>query len=120
MTPRAVLPWCGSPERPSARTSNRRGLRAEAGAVCGELDTVHESNARRRILGEQEVAVEVDVVAEARDRRTRSDPEAGLDHAPEHHAEAQGPRGGGDLHRLADPAGLRELDVHAVRALRAG
>src|SRR5262245_19848482 len=119
MTPRAVLPWCGSPERPSARISNRRGLRAEAGTVSGELDTVHESNAGRGVLGEEKVAVEVDVVAEARDRRAGGDAEAGLDHAAEHHAQAERAGGRRDLDRLADSARLRELDVHPVRPLGA-
>ena len=47
------------------------------------------------------------------------DPEPGLDHAAEHHAEPERARGVHHPHRLADPARLRELDVDPVRALRA-
>ena len=66
---------------------------------------------------EQDVAVQVDVVEEARDLRARGDPEARLDHAAEHAAE---PERAGSVHHpngLTDPARLRELDVDPVRAL---
>ena len=68
----------------------------------------------------QNVAVEVDVVEEARDVRARSDPEARLDHAAEHAAETESARGVHHSHRFADAARLRELDVDAMRALCAG
>ena len=68
---------------------------------------------------EQDVAVEVDVVEQARDVRARRDAEARLDHAAEHAAEPERARGVHHAHRLADAAGLRELDVDAVRALGA-
>ena len=42
-----------------------RAGHAEARAVGGELDAVDERDAGPRVVGEQEVAVEVDVVAEA-------------------------------------------------------
>ena len=60
------------------------------------------------------------MVAEARDRRAGSDTEARLDHAAEHHAQAE--RAGRVRHpdRFADPARLRELDVDPVASLRAG
>ena len=64
MTPRAVLPWCGSPEKPSARISSLRRLDAESGPFRGSLDTAREFNTGPRVAGEQEVAVEVDVVEE--------------------------------------------------------
>src|SRR5438093_5774874 len=100
MTPRAVLPKCGSSEWPSARTSSLRGRDAEAGAVCGELDTVGEFNTRPRVAGEEQVAVEINVVAEACDLRGRGDPEARFDHAPEHHTEAERARRVHHPHRL--------------------
>ena len=59
------------------------------------------------------------MVEEARDVRARGDPEAGLDHAPEHQPEPECTSGVGHPHGLADPAGLRELDVDAVGALGA-
>ena len=68
---------------------------------------------------EQEVAVEVDVVAERRDGAAGGDAEARLDHAAEHHAEPERARRVRHPHRLADAARLRELDVDAVRDLRA-
>src|SRR5438552_1637079 len=108
MTPCAVLPKCGSSEWPSARISSRRGRDAEAGAVCGELDTVGKFNTRPRVAGEQQVAVEVDVVEQARDVRARRDAEPGLDHAAQHQAEAERPGGVRHPHRLANAARLRE------------
>ena len=72
-----------------------------------------------RVLGEQEVAVEVDVVAERRNDAAGSDADARLDHAAEHHAETERARGVRHPDRLADPARLRELDVDAVRDLGA-
>src|SRR5713226_10293939 len=118
MTPRAVLPKCGSPLRPSART---RYLVADTEPWCvrGKLNAVHELDAGPRILGEEQVAVEIDVVAEARHRRARGDAEARLDHAAEHHAETERTRRMGHADALADPAGLRQLDVDPVRALGA-
>ena len=70
-------------------------------------------------MRKEQVAVEVDVVAERRDGAAGGDPEPGLDHAAEHHAEAERTRGVGHADRLADAAGLRELDVDAVRDLGA-
>src|SRR5712691_7013006 len=118
MTPRAVLPKCGSPDLPSART---RYLVSDTEPWCvrGKLDAVDEVNAGPRVLGEEQVAVEIDVVAEARHRRARGDPETRLDHAPEHHAEPERARCVRHPHALADPAGLRQLDVDPVRAFRA-
>ncbi len=59
------------------------------------------------------------MVHQRRDLRTCGDRESGLDHAAEHHAEPERPRGVRHAHRLADAARLRELDVDPVRALRA-
>jgi hypothetical protein len=75
--------------------------------VGGKLDAVHELDAGPRIGGDEQVPVEVDVVAETRHRRARGDPEARLDHAAEHHAQAERPRDVGDPDGLADPARLR-------------
>ena len=57
------------------------------------------------------------MVAERRDDAARSDPQAGLDHAAEHHAEAE--RTGRVRHPDAfpDAARLRQLDVDPVRDL---
>src|SRR5512132_1846805 len=118
MTPRAVLPKCGSPDLPSART-RYRVRDTEPRGVGRKLDAVDEFDARPRIVGEQEVAVEVDVIAERRDVRARRDAEAGLDHAAEHHAEAEGARGVCHADGLADAARLRKLDVDSVRTLGA-
>ena len=60
------------------------------------------------------------MVAEARDRARRGDAERGLDHAADHDAEAERPGRVHHADRLADPAALRELDVHAVHSLGAG
>ena len=59
------------------------------------------------------------MVAERRHDAAGGDPDPRLDHAPEHHAEPEGARGVGHPDRLADPAGLRELDVDPVRDLGA-
>src|SRR6266496_6473072 len=117
MTPRAVLPKCGSPLFPSART-RYRVLDTESRGLGWKLDAVDELDARPRVLGEQEVAVEVDVIAEGRHLRARCDAETRLDHAAEHDAEPEGPRRVRHANGLADAARLRELDVDAVRALR--
>src|SRR5438552_19074111 len=84
-----------------------------------ELDAVHERDARPRVVREQEVAVEVDVVEEGRDLRAGRDAEPRLDHAAEHAAEPERARGVHPSYRLADPRGLRELAVGPVGALRA-
>src|SRR6185295_16859956 len=115
MTPRAVLPKCGSPLFPSART-RYRVRDTESRSVGWKLDAVDEIDARPRIVGEQEVAVEVDVIAERRDVRARRDAETGFDHAAEHHAEPEGARRVCHTHGLADSARLRKLDVDSVRA----
>src|SRR3954454_20196373 len=104
MTPRAVLPKCGSPERPSARSRSLRGRDTEPGALALQLHRAAELDARPRVGGEEQVPVEVDVVHEARDVRARRDAEARLDHAAEHHAEAEGACGVDHPHRLTDPA----------------
>src|SRR6266508_644144 len=119
MTPRAVLPKCGSPDFPSARIRYRLSY-TQSRCVGWRLDPVDEVDTRPRIVGDQDVAVEVDVVAERRHVRAGGDAEAGLDHAAEHDAEAERARRVRHAHALADAAGLRELDVDPVRAFRAG
>ena len=59
------------------------------------------------------------MVEERGDVRPGRDPEAGLDHAAEHQPEAERARGMRHPHRLAEAAGLRELDVDPVRDLGA-
>ncbi len=89
------------------------------GADEGSWTPSTELDARPRVLAQQQVAVEVDVVAERRDAAARRDPEPGLEHAAEHHAHAQRAGGVDDANRLADAARLRELDVDAMRDLGA-
>src|SRR6476646_7780331 len=88
MTPRAVLPKCESPDLPSART-RYRVPDTESWSVGRKLNTILELDTRPRIVREQEVAVEIDVVAERRDVRAGRDAQPGLDHAAEHHAQVQ-------------------------------
>src|SRR5260370_25043965 len=114
MTPRAVLAWCGSCESSSARIRYFFSD-TEPRLVGRPLDSVTERQARPRILREQEVAVEVDVVAQARDLRGRSDSEPRLDHAAEHDTEVERARSVRDPNGLTDATGLRELDVDTVR-----
>src|SRR5436305_1796169 len=118
MTPRAVFPWWGSPERPAARIKYR--VDTETRSVGRELDAVHELDPRPRVALEEDVAVKVDVIAEACDVGGRRDSKSRLDHAAEHHAEPE--RSGGVCHAdpLTRPSGLRQLDVDPVRALGAG
>src|ERR1700748_1773878 len=104
MTPRAVFPWCGSADWPSARSRSLRGrdaisFNSESGGIAGELDPVDEFDAGPGIGGEQQVAVEVDVIHQARDVRAGGDPEARLDHAAEHDAEAERARRMHHAHR---------------------
>src|SRR6266511_4654346 len=108
MTPRGVLPKCGSPDLPSART-RYRVLDTESRRHGWKLDAVDERDARPRILGEQEVAVEIDVIAERRDVRTGGNAETGLDHAAEHDAEPEGAGRVRHAHGLADAARFRSL-----------
>src|SRR3954470_16676390 len=91
----------------------------EPGFLGWKLDAVDERDARPRVVREQEVAVEVDVVEEGRNLRAGGDAEPRLDHAAEHAAKPERAGGVHHPHRLADPARLRELDVDPVCALRA-
>src|SRR5262245_64369536 len=86
----------------------------------GQLDPVDELDTRPRVVAQEQVAVQVDVVAETRDLGAGGDGQARLVHAAEHDAEAQRPRHVRDADGLADPARLRELDVHAVGSLGTG
>src|SRR3954451_2692682 len=111
MTPLAVLPKCGSPERPSARTSNLRGCDAKTGSSRRELHAVRERDTGPRVVGEQEVAVEVDVIHQRRDVCAGGDAEPRFDHAAEHDAEPECTRGRDHAHGFANTARLCELDV---------
>ena len=111
---------CRSAGRPrSPQRAAGTCMDTEARLLRRKLDAVDERDARPRVVREQEVAVEVDVVEERRDLRAGRDPEPRLDHAAEHAAEPERARGVHHPHRLADPARLRELDVDPVRALGA-
>src|SRR5207247_1446735 len=92
----------------------------QPGRVRRKLDAVDELDAGPRVLREQQVAVQVDMVEEARDLRARGDGEARLVHAAEHETEPERAAGVRDPHRLADSSGLRELDRKPMRPLRAG
>ena len=85
----------------------------------GKLNAILELDPGPRIVREQEVAVEVDVVAERRDVGAGRDAEPGLDHAAEHHAQVERACRVRHADRFADPAGLRELDVDPVPDLGA-
>src|SRR6187397_3053504 len=100
-------------------TSLRTGGDAEPRLERWHLDPVDELDAGPRVLAEEDVPVQVDVIAEWRDTTARSDAEPGLEHAAEHHAHAQGTCCMHHPDRLPDPARLGELDVDAVRDLRA-
>src|SRR4051812_3729236 len=92
----------------------------QAGRVWRKLDAVDELDAGPGVLREQQVAVEVDVVEEARDLGARRDGQARLVHAAEHQPEPERAAGVRDPHGLPDSARLRELDREPVRALGAG
>src|SRR5436190_10347369 len=92
----------------------------QSGRVGRKLYAVSELDPRPRILGQEQIAVEVDVVEEARNLRSRRDRETRLVHAAEHHSQPERAARVDDAHRLADAAGLRELHGQAVRALRTG
>src|SRR6266542_6579776 len=92
----------------------------QPGRVWGKLDAVDELHTGPRVLGQEQVAVEVDVVEEARDLRAGGHRETGFVHAAEHQAEPERAAGVRDPHRLADAAGLREFQGQPVRPLRAG
>src|SRR5207244_8708465 len=94
--PRAAWPQCGSPECPSARIKSLRGRDTESRPLGGQLHAVAELDTGERVLGEEQIAVEVDVGHEARDVRAGGDAETRLDHAPEHHPE-------GERRRRVDP-----------------
>ena len=66
--------------------------RSQGRAPRRNLHAVAELRPGRGIVGEQQVAVEVDVVAERRHGAARGDAQPRLDHAAEHHAEPERPR----------------------------
>src|SRR4029453_3893763 len=111
--------WPPRPAPVSGAPETRASSDTEAGGVGGHLHSVDELHSGPRVLGEQQVAVEVDVVAERCDAAPCSDPEPRLDHATKHHPEHKRARSMRHTRRLADAAGLRELDRDAVRDLRA-
>src|SRR5262245_2887710 len=90
MTPRIVFPWWTSVEEPSARMRTRRSdMDPETGPVGELLHAVDEADARARVVPEQQVAVEIDVVAQRRHAAAGGDTETGLDHAADHHLEPE-------------------------------
>jgi len=68
------------------------------------LDSIAELDTRPRVVRKQEVAVEVDVGAEARDLSSCGDAETGLDHAAEHDPEVERARCVRHAYCLADAA----------------
>src|SRR4029450_5095430 len=76
-------------------------------------------DSRPRIVRQQKIPVEIDVVAEARDLGGRRDAEARFAHAAEHYPQTERACGVRHTDRLTNAARLRELDVDAVRAVRA-
>src|SRR5919201_1303301 len=97
---RARVAWpqsCVRSRAPRARTLSERRPRGaghtEAGVEGRKLDAIDERDAFPGIVGEEEVAVEVDVVAETRHLARRGDGDARLHHAAEHDAEVERPRG---------------------------
>ena len=72
---------------PPQRARSEHGRRRRARARAPDLDAVDELHAGPRVLAQEEVPVEVDVVAERRDAAAGRDPEARLEHAAEHHAQ---------------------------------
>src|SRR5579871_2185990 len=97
--------------------SSLRGADAKTDLLGRLLYPANERDARPWIVREEKVPVEVDVIDEARDVGRGSDPESRLDHAAEHDAKAERARGVHHAHRLANTAGLRELDRDSVAAL---
>ena len=67
---------------------------------------------------DEEVAVEVDVVAQPRDRRAGGDPEARLDHAAEHHSDPFGGPGPVSGKRYLILAEGRSGDPHYGKTMR--
>ena len=96
-----------------------RNRDAQARRGRRNLDSVHELDAGPRVLAQQQVSVQVDVVAQRSDAASGGDAETRLEHAPEHHAEPERTRGMRHPDRLPDSARLGELDVDAVRDPRA-
>jgi hypothetical protein len=90
MTPCAVFPNCGSPERSSARTSSLRGRNAESGPIGPKPRAFEVHNARQGIGRDEDVRVESDRTDEAHDRRPSRGPKLRRDHATERHAAAEG------------------------------
>src|SRR5947208_1920312 len=92
----------------------------QPGRFGRKLHAVDELDAGPRIFGKEQVAVQVDVVEEARDLRAGRDGEARFVHAAQHHPEPERAARVDDPHCLADAAGFGELDRQPVCALGAG
>ncbi len=75
-----------------------------------------ENQTRLAVAGQQQRAVEVDVVGMVGEQHGRGHGERGADHAADHQGEAARPRLVGEHHRLGEAAGLVELDVDGVVA----
>jgi hypothetical protein len=78
------------------------------------LVPVHKPQAGEGLIREQKMAVEVEPVGERRDRRCRRHAELRLDHAAEHHAQAEGPCSMDHANGLSNSPRLGELDVDAL------
>src|SRR5436190_4176903 len=89
----------------------------EAGLLGGQLYAVDQIHSLPGILGEEQVAVQVDVVAETRDLAGGRDCEARFDHAAQHDAEVERAGRVRDSYGFPDATGLGQLDVDAVGPL---
>src|SRR5256885_274755 len=103
-SPVAVLRSAGGSRR--SRSSTPCFSATEPRLVGRPLDSLADLHAGPRILREQDVAVEVDVGAEACDLSGCGDTETRLDHAAEHDAEVECARRVCHAHGFADATGL--------------
>jgi hypothetical protein len=68
------------------------------------------------IVGAEDVAVDIQIIAEFCEMRGSADQDAGFDHAADHRFEASFAGGLEGFEAAADAAGLDELDIDAVKA----
>ena len=83
-------------------------------SVRRQRQSVPELEARERVVGQEQAAVEVDPLGEARDGRGRGDPHRGLLHAAEERPKAELAGACEHAGRRANAAALGELHVDAV------
>src|SRR5690606_31559185 len=109
-----------SSRRVSGARASGSAFYAKSGRVAQANAAVLDGVAHERVVFDQQVAVEVDVVGQRREVRGRGDAERRLDRAPDHDLQVTG---SGDLDGLAgggnSPA-LHQLDVDPVVGLGEG